>query len=152
MIQQVNLDAHELFSQLCVITHVVQPGPRRGIFKTLEEVSDGVVRIWRDWLAKNATSSNVLHSNPPVTVLTPIEYNLGNESRPVEAELEAFDMRMLWADTNKNVGIRVRVREQKWKRDAPVLLRKDEDIAISYEMQYEGQRISRTNPEFIDEC
>ena len=47
-----NLDSHELFSQLCVVTNLVQLGPRRGVFYANVTIADGVVRILRKWLAQ----------------------------------------------------------------------------------------------------
>lgn len=43
---------------------------------------------------------------------------------------------MRWADNSETVGLRLRVVER--EEDAPVLVRKDEDPAVSYTLQYEG--------------
>jgi len=44
--------------------------------------------------------------------------------------------RLLWADTNEDVGLRMRVIEK--DAPAPVLRALDEDVAVGYTLQYEG--------------
>ena len=106
----INLDTDEPFSQLCVVTNLVKVGPRRGVFWSFVNISDGLVRVMRHWLAKRA--------HPP--------------------DHEGGETRTLWLDNRKNVGLRVRVTEKKWRRAAPVLLHRDEDPAVSYLVEYEG--------------
>jgi len=136
----VSLDSHELFSQLCVVTNLVKVGPRREVFLSCVNVADGVIRIWREWLnarakesrSKNPKSSQLLH-----------EANVVEETEgSAHAELESGDNNgsdacVLWVDKSQNVGIRVMVSEKKWRRDAPLLIHKDEDLAVSFSMQYE---------------
>ena len=125
----VNLDSHELFSQLCVVTNLVQLGPRRGVFFSFVNVADGVVRIWREWLADRARKDGKELS----------EIDSSDQCGRVsdDAHLEA---RTLWVDSRKNVGVRVRIKEREWRRDAPILLHRNEDPAVSYAMEYEGKR------------
>ena len=107
----INLDTDEPFSQLCVVTNLVKVGPRRGVFWSFVNVSDGLVRVMRDWLAKRAHPTG----------------------------LEDGNTRTLWLDNRRNVGLRVRVTEKKWRRAVPVLLHRDEDPAVSYFVEYEGK-------------
>ena len=46
------LDEGELFSQLCCQTSLVKTGPRRGLYLSHVNISDGVLRIWREWLGR----------------------------------------------------------------------------------------------------
>ena len=108
----INLDTDERFSQLCVVTNLIKLGPRRGVFRSFVNVSEGLVRVMRDWLGKRA-------------------HALGAEDG---------ETRTLWLDAQENVGIRVRVTERSWRRAAPVLLHRDEDPAVSYLVEYEGER------------
>lgn len=50
----VHLDDGEMFSQLCAVTNLVKTGPRRGLFLSHVNVNDGVVRVFRRWLAAAA--------------------------------------------------------------------------------------------------
>lgn len=50
----VHLDDGEMFSQLCAVTNLVKTGPRRGLFLSHVNVNDGVVRVFRRWLAAGA--------------------------------------------------------------------------------------------------
>ncbi|KAL8746147.1 MAG: hypothetical protein Q9190_001810 [Brigantiaea leucoxantha] len=47
----------------------------------------------------------------------------------------------VWADQRKTLGLKVRVNEKRWKREAPVLIHKDEDQAVSYSLELEGMAI-----------
>ncbi|MCJ1334153.1 hypothetical protein MMC10_010860 [Thelotrema lepadinum] len=107
----INLDTDEPFSQLCVVTNLVKVGPRRGVFLNFVNISDGLVRVMRPWLAKRA--------------------------HPADHEDEGT--RTLWLDNQSNVGLRVRVTEKNWRKAAPVLLHRDEDPAVSYFVEYEGE-------------
>lgn len=117
--QNVNLESHELFSQLCTVTNLVKVGPKRGLFLSYVNIGDDVTRIWRDWLAERATLWKSLSSG-----LVP--------------EDEEYQKRLLWADKGKNVGLRFRVFE-KADTPIPILLAHDEDPPVSYTLQYEGK-------------
>ena len=115
----VNLDAHELFSQLCISANLVKIGPRRGVF--LSVLRKTTPRIWRQWLDEQTESSGA------------VEVGLIDLSNQGACE------RIIWVDSSKNVGIRVQVQEQKWQRSLPVLMHTDEDQAVSYSLQLEGK-------------
>lgn len=106
----VYLDDGELFTQLCTVTNLVKVGPKRGLFLSHVNVSDGLVRVWRDWLSERAAAG------------------------PVEEGERA----VLWADAGKNVGLRFRVVE-KADAHRPVLVAAGEDVPVSYTLEYEGE-------------
>ncbi|KAJ9156425.1 F-box domain-containing protein [Pleurostoma richardsiae] len=110
VMQDVNLDEGELFSQLCTVTNLVKVGPRRGLFLSHVNVSDGLIRVWRHWLAERTAR--------------------GPESGEGEGES------ILWADTRKNVGLRFRVRENV-DATRPVIVGSDEDVAVRYTLEYQ---------------
>ena len=120
--QTINLDSHELFSQLCVSVNLVQVGPRRGVFLSCVDILRKTIpRIWREWLAESAEN-------------------------PGSPDLETTDLkderkcrRIIWVDHAHNVGIRARVQERRWRRNAPILIHKDEDQAVSYSIELEGK-------------
>ena len=119
--QTVNLDSHELFSQLCVSVNLVQVGPRRGVFLSCVDVLRKTTpRVWRQWLAEGAESLE------------------GPNIDPTDLEDERQYRRIIWVDTAKNIGIRAHVQERRWRRNAPILIHKDDDQAVSYSLELEG--------------
>ncbi|KAK4652240.1 hypothetical protein QC762_609390 [Podospora pseudocomata] len=54
--QDIYLDADEGFSQLCVITNLVKLGPKPGLFLSHVNISEGLIRLKRNFLA--TASSN----------------------------------------------------------------------------------------------
>lgn len=111
---EVHLDESELFSQLCTVTNLVKVGPKRGLFLTLVNLSDGVIRVWRDWLAAAADRQHV-------------------------GQQDDNDDGILWADASRTVGIRFAVKPSGTER-MPLLVGPDEDPAVSYTLTYEGER------------
>jgi len=110
-----HLDEDELFSQLCTATHLLRLGSSPGQVLGSVTVNDGVIRVWRDWLAARAASPRA------------------------EAEAEADgDAAILWPDPTRHVGLRCRVVETATS-SRPVLVRSDEDTPVSYTLEYEGE-------------
>ena len=122
--QNVSLEAHELFMQLHFLVAVVQTGPRRGFFLSVENLIDRTQRLFRSWLAERAEAAEV--------------HKPGASDR-VTNELGSEADEILWVDQKKIVGLRVRVEERKGQKERPILLHKDEDQAISYTLELEGE-------------
>lgn len=103
-----HLDESALFGQLCTITNLVKLGPRRGLFLSHVNVGEGVIRVWRDWLASRAAAG------------------------------PSGSGELLWADADKNVGIRVGIVEtlDTGNTNAPVLVNSNEDLPVSYRLEY----------------
>ncbi|KAI0970634.1 F-box domain-containing protein, variant [Xylaria arbuscula] len=118
----VNLEAGDLFTQLCTVTNLVKVGPKKGLFLSIDNIHDGVIRVWRDWLREQAARSTT-------------------EQQQQAGHLD--DSSILWVDAAKNVGVRFRVL-LKEEGQAPHLLSRDEDPAVSYTLQYQ-ELIVRTN-------
>lgn len=124
--QIVSLEAHELFMQLRFLVAVVQTGPRRGFFLSVENLIDKTRRIFRNWLAERAAATEDYKKGGPGSF----------RSKPgCEAD------QMLWVDHNKIVGLKVRVEERKGRSNLPILLHKDEDQAVSYTLELEGKSL-----------
>ncbi|KAI0165932.1 F-box domain-containing protein [Xylariaceae sp. FL1272] len=119
--QDVHLEAGEPFSQLCTLINLVI-GPRRGLFLSIVNVTDGVIRIWREWLQEQATRPQM-------------------GEQPSEG---IHDSSILWTDSSRNVGLRLRVL-QKENRHMPVLLVcPNDDHPVSYALEFQ-ELIVRTN-------
>ncbi|KAL8382083.1 hypothetical protein RB595_006054 [Gaeumannomyces hyphopodioides] len=111
----VNLDEAELFTQLCTVTNLVKLGPRHGVFSSHVNVSDGLIRVWRDWLGSAAAG--------------------GSERRPgVDGGARAG---ILWADPHEHVGVRFRVSETTDHWRAPLLVGVNDDPPVSYRLVYD---------------
>ena len=126
--QTLNLEAHELFTQLQFTACLVQLGPRRGVFLNLEAIVEKkTIRIRREWLAKESERKDIpkkTHSH-----YDPNELDIQREG-------DADSSPAIWVDHNRTVGLKVRVRERKWRKDAHILMHRDE--AFSYSLELEG--------------
>jgi hypothetical protein len=129
----INLDSHELFSQFCAIANLVKVGPRRGVFLSVVNVEEKVMRVWREWLDERAKEYTQLKNR---------------ETRGRQNEDEAVlgciadDKAILWTDHRRNVGLRVIIKERKWQsRDTgPILVEADEEQPVSYSVEINGMR------------
>ncbi|KAI4288684.1 MAG: hypothetical protein L6R35_002051 [Caloplaca aegaea] len=122
---KVFLDFHEPFTQVSITAALVQVGPRRGVFISFIDVIDKKnPRLWREWLAENAVNATN-------------EKKIFHEKEAKDSDSESNGM--IWADPGKTLGLKVRVKENKWRTDAPILLHRDEEHAISYSLELEGR-------------
>jgi hypothetical protein len=126
--QIVSLESHELFSQLCTIANLVKAVPNVGFLLSCITIGEGVIRIWRDWLAERA-----------VLPRSKGESSLGTYSRSAATNVASFEdrERILWLDNRCNIGIRLRVIERE-DLGTPILMRLDEDAHVAYSIEYEG--------------
>ncbi|KAJ4189609.1 F-box domain-containing protein [Fusarium falciforme] len=107
--QHIHLDDGELFSQLCAVTNLVKEGPKRGLFISHVNIVDGVVRIFRNWLAEMASKQDLSSA--------------GSES-------------IVWIGRHDNVGIRFRVVPAA-SETMPLISGPDDDPPVHYTMVYE---------------
>ncbi|RYP34029.1 hypothetical protein DL767_004471 [Monosporascus sp. MG133] len=118
----IHLEAGELFSQLCTVASLIKIGPRRGLFLSIANVTDGWVRVFRNWLESQA-------------------------ARPSDAQHPVGDVEndesILWTSSAKDVGLKFRVVEKDDSR-APVFVKANEEPPMSYTLQYE-ELLIRTN-------
>lgn len=131
--QEVYLDEGERFSQLCAVANVVVHGSRPGLFTRHVNFSDGVIRVFREWLASMLPGHSSSHAESSGV-------SSSSSSAATEASISASglfssdDSRVLWVDRTKNVGIRFRVtpgteaRGTIWEDEPPVF----------YNLTYEG--------------
>ena len=122
--QDVFLDADEHFSQLCTAAHVVREGPRQGVFVSHVNISDGVVRVWRDWLARRAGEASAESGDDP---------SRRRRRGPVDAS------KTLWVGPSQDVGIVFRVTMGPAER-MPLLSEAGEESPVSYTLVYQGKQ------------
>ena len=99
----------------------------------ITQVEKKTTRIWRQWLTeKNESEGKPEEDQSKANA---------NELNEDPAKRNGDHHKMLWVDQNKIVGLKVQVKERNWRRDAPVLLHRDEDQAVSYSLELEGESI-----------
>jgi hypothetical protein len=130
----ISLESYEPFSQLCTIVNLVKAGPKRGLYRSCVTIDEGVIRIWRNWLASNAISAQLQSDEGLISrdALSP------TSPEPAQERSE----QILWLGSKKSVGVRVCIIERQ-DLSAPILVRSDEDAYISYTLEYKGM-ISHT--------
>lgn len=144
--QVLHLDEDELFTQLVAQCNLVKLGPRNGLFTAFVEVEEGVIRIKRDWLKKQAANGDSTIQTPDVMRHAPPKreavWDMGKDERETLQGMDDGEIR--WSkDDSKNTGLRFKVRERKLRRDAPILIRADEvDLPVSYEVEFDGTQLT----------
>ncbi|PMD46943.1 hypothetical protein L207DRAFT_149569 [Hyaloscypha variabilis F] len=111
--QDIHLESHELFSQLCTRANLAKTSPRRGLFHSCVNVGEGILRVWRDWLADQAKCDG------------------------------GGDGDVLWADSRKAVGLRVKVVEREALPVGPPY-RAGEERDVSYTLFYDELLVRTT--------
>ncbi|KAK4146028.1 cyclin-like F-box protein [Dichotomopilus funicola] len=112
------LDEDESFSQLVCVTNLVRLGQRPGLFRSHVNVSEAVVRVGRDWLARRARASGAVE--PP------------------------DDDDILWVDSSRAIGLRFRVTEKDLRSERPVLVGSDEQLPVAYRLGFDELLIRST--------
>lgn len=119
--QLVHLESHELFTQLCANVKLIKCGPREGVYRSCVPVGQGTLRVWRDWLSEHAAIDD------------------SNNERMFSKD------NILWIDTQKNIGLRMRVRRVSdyTENINPLLERSSgEDEDVQYVVGYEGMLVT----------
>jgi hypothetical protein len=136
--QTLTLEAHELFTQLVPQINLVKIGPRHGLFTCFVDVEEGVLRVWKDWLADTAAKGRPDQGSR----VTEFEEQIVRSKEAVKEinkkNTNLEDPRILWVSSARDSGIRFNVKERKFRRDTPILIRADEDMPVTYEIEYDG--------------
>ncbi|KAF9734550.1 hypothetical protein PMIN06_001245 [Paraphaeosphaeria minitans] len=137
--QILSLDGHELFTQLVAQSHLVKIGPRHGLFTYPVEIEEGVIRVWREWLRGMAAKGQSVETEEQKVEV--VGTNKGKAPATKVSQADRYevvsDSRILWVSPKNNTGIRFNVKERKLRRDIPILIRADEDMPVSYEIEYD---------------
>lgn len=142
--ETVTVDAHDLFSQLTTQAYLGKREMTRGLLMSIQEVCEGTIRVWRDWLSRQCESKKwtdgdtvVVHhdvsSSPTAARGTARSDSVTGFADPTK------DPSILWVNTrDESVGIRFRIKEQQWRRANPILYTSDVEVAVSYQVEFEG--------------
>ncbi|KAL3428480.1 F-box domain-containing protein [Phlyctema vagabunda] len=114
--QNLVLESHEMFSQLCSITNLVKMGPRKGLFLTSVNLGEDCLRLWRHWLDDQASASKSLSSSPAARI--------------------GSDKRVIWTGIRKDIGLKFQVSDRHEVQPTIPLIR-GEEAPISYTLHYE---------------
>lgn len=140
--ETVTVDAHDLFSQLTAQVYL------GNLLFSIQKVSEGTIRVWRHWLSRNCESKSwtdgeavVVHHEPPIS--SPTAKGKARADSVVGMIDPRKDPSVLWINTSgENVGMRFKVKERKSRRNAPVLFASEEEVAVSYAVEFEGMSIT----------
>lgn len=124
--KQVSLEEFEDFSQLCSIVNLVKIMPNSRMLISAVTVEDGIIRVFRDWLKRQSKRDQYSTTTTSTTTTA-------------HAGIQQDEDDVLWVNNKKTVGLKLRVKEKKWNRPMlPVLMHRDEEGAVSYEVEIEG--------------
>ncbi|KAJ6447071.1 F-box domain-containing protein [Purpureocillium lavendulum] len=140
-VQEVYLDEGELFSQLCTVTNVVKESSRRGFYLSHINTCDGVIRIWRDWLAQLAASTTYRPRDDDSQRFA------ASASHASGVEMDKF----LWVDPARTVGVRFSNKVMPSER-MPLLSGPGDDEPVSYSLVYEELLVRSTTLLFAVEA
>ncbi|KAH6856306.1 cyclin-like F-box protein [Chaetomium sp. MPI-CAGE-AT-0009] len=136
----VYLDDDESFAQLCAVTNLVRMGPRPGMFRSHVNVSEGVLRVWRDWLAAQATGGRRRGGEQLQAEEGGDEGGEGDNDSDDHGDGDG----VLWADASRDVGVRFRVTEKDIRGQHPVLVASDEQLPVAYRLEFEELLVRAT--------
>lgn len=145
--ETVTVDAHDLFSQLSTSVYLGRREPRRGLLDSIQNVSEGTIRVWRNWLSEQC-ETKTFSDGTPVTVHHDSSSQRDRKEPMMSGDVSHTkedpkrDKSILWINTrDDNIGIKFKVKEKKWRRTTamPILFESDVEVAVSYEVEFEGR-------------
>nr|POE87979.1 dihydroxyacetone kinase 1 [Quercus suber] len=123
----VTVDASNLFCQLMAGCHLVKRN-RHGRLDSTLPVSEGWIRVWREWLAKQCETKSWTDGDKVV-----VHHNVdcgGSHGEDSEQFDLSKDPSILWLNSGRDeVGIQIRVKERRTSLDTPILHGSDVDVA-----------------------
>ena len=137
----VTVDAHDLFSQLMTVAYLGKREWTKGLLFSLQEVADGTIRVWRDWLSKHCESRSFSDHSTVTIQQSPAEMSSKARSDSVTSVSDpSRDSKVLWVNTRGNdVGVKFRVKRQKQiATNMPLLFSSDVEVSVSYVVEFEG--------------
>jgi hypothetical protein len=139
----VNVDAHELFSQLTTVAYLGRRESTRGLLCSLQEVAEGTIRVWRDWLSRHCESRSFTDNS--TVVIRHVSESPDQEKARSDSVTGTCDptknSQVLWINTRgEDVGIKFKVKRQKQRAtNLPLMYSSDIELAVSYVIEFEGK-------------
>jgi len=148
--RSIHVDADTLFSQLETFAYLGRRESTRGLLCSIQDVCEGIIRVWREWLARQCEIKHWTDGEP-VTILRDddnLATGKGKQRAHCMSEMLAprQDKSVLWLNTKgEHVGIKFRVKEKKWRRETPVLVEREADLPVSYIVELEEVLVRSTH-------
>lgn len=139
----IHIDASFLFSQLETLVYLGKLGSR-GLLVKCVETCEGVIRVRREWLARRCESKRwtdgepiAIHHDEPSSPTSKGKARSDSVASVIDPR---NDPNILWVNNTRgeDVGIKFRVKEQKWRRENPVLFADEIEVPVSYRVELEG--------------
>ncbi|KAF2718623.1 hypothetical protein K431DRAFT_287508 [Polychaeton citri CBS 116435] len=146
----VTVDANDLFCQLTTSAFLGKRESTRGLLAFIQGISDGTIRVWRNWLAEQC-ESRTFSGGGKVAVEEARHGSSSGRKRRADSIAGVTDPKkdasILWINTrDDNVGIKFRVLERKVRdSNTPILFESDIEMAASYLVEYEEILIRTTH-------
>lgn len=137
----VTVDAQDLFSQLMTVAYLGKREWTKGLLFSLQEVAEGTIRVWRDWLSKHCESRSFSDQSTVIIHENSSEASGQARSDSVTGVVDpSQDPRVLWVNTRGNdVGVKFKVKRQKQRAtNMPLLFSSDVEVSVSYVVEFEG--------------
>jgi hypothetical protein len=130
-------------SQLITVAYLGRREPSRGLLCSLQEVAEGTIRVWRDWLSRHCESRSFTDDSTVVVHRGSESSNKGEEGPHSATDIfdPRKDSRVLWINTRgEDVGIKFKVKRRKQQASGlPLLYSSDVELAVSYVVEFEGK-------------
>jgi hypothetical protein len=139
----VNVDAHELFSQLTTVAYLGRRESTRGLLCSLQEVAEGTIRVWRDWLSRHCESRSFTDNS--MVVIHHVSESPDQQKARSDSVTGTCDPKknsqVLWINTRgEDVGIKFKVKRQNQRAtNLPLMYSSDIELAVSYVIEFEGK-------------
>lgn len=145
----VSIDADCLFSQLETVAFLGRRQGTAGILCGFVDVCRGTIRVWRNWLSKQCESKRWTDGEQIAIIHEDGDGNRTARSDSITGVTDPHkDPSILWLNTGReDYGIKFRVKEQKWRRDQPILASEYES-PVSYNVELEGE----LKEVYVEEC
>lgn len=141
----ITVEAHELFSQLITVAYLGRQESTRGLLCSLQEVAEGTVRVWRDWLSRHCESRSfsdestiAIHYSESGDESS--ETDKGRSDSAIDICDPTKDPQVLWINTRgEDVGVKLKVKKKKQTTNVPLLYSSDIETSVSYAIEFEGK-------------
>nr|POE82397.1 dihydroxyacetone kinase 1 [Quercus suber] len=139
----VTVEASNLFCQLMAACHLVKRN-RHGRLDSTQCVSEGWIRVWREWLAKQCETKSWTDGDV-VVVHHDMVHGRGSFANGEQYDLSK-NPSILWLNSGRNeVGLQVKVKERKTSLENPIVQGSDVDVAVSYKVELKEVYIRTTH-------
>jgi hypothetical protein len=142
----ITVDSQEVFSQLSCLAYLGRREFTQGMMFSIQQVSEGHIRVWRNWLSEQC-QSKTWNDGEPIAIYheapaSPRATMKGRSDSVISCIAPNQDPSVLWVDSrDENVGIKFRVRERVWRAPPQRPYLSDVEAPVTYKVELEGKMI-----------